>query len=164
MQKNSIYTMQALVPLVDSFFEENKKVIITAVGNSMRPLIRHSKDGIILERYKGHKLSCGDMVFYKRDNNRYVLHRIVDIDDNGNFTMLGDNQTEKEAGIRPDQIFAVPTAVIRGNKTVSVKSAGYKCYAKFWTKSKVFRRLSIFLFEQKIKIARIIKGKKVSAE
>lgn len=152
------------MPLVDSFFKENKKVIITAVGNSMRPLIRHSKDGIVLEQYKGQKLTVGDMAFYKRDNNRYVLHRIVDVDDNGNFTMLGDNQTDKEAGIRPDQIIAVPSAVIRENKTVSVKSAGYKHYAKFWVKSKVFRRFNIFLFEQKIKIARIVKGKKVSAE
>ena len=152
------------MPVIDSFFKEDKKVIITAVGNSMRPLIRHSKDGIVLEEYKGQKLQVGDMAFYKRDSSRYVLHRIVAVEENGSFTMLGDNQTLIEEGIRPDQIIALPYAVIRGNKTILMKSAGYKRYAGFWAKSKVIRRFNIFLFELKIKIARIIKGKKVSAE
>lgn len=152
------------MPIINSFFDENKKVIITASGNSMRPLIRHKTDGIVLEKYKGQQLSVGDLAFYKRDNNQYVLHRIVDVDKNGDFVMLGDNQIETEAGIRSNQIIAVPTAIIRKNKTISVNSARYKSYSKFWTKSKFFRRLNILLFRIKIKIAKIVKGSKVSAE
>ena len=164
MQKNSIYKLEELIPAINSFFDENKKVIITAVGNSMRPLIRHKRDGIVLEKHTGQPLSVGDLAFYKRESGQYVLHRIVATDENGNFTMLGDNQTEREVGIRVDQIIAIPTDIIRGNKTISVKSARYLRYSKFWTKSVCCRKLNIILFNLRVKIARIIKGTKVSAE
>ncbi len=162
MQSNSLYTMEELFPVISSFFDEDKKVIITAVGNSMRPLLRHKKDGIVLEKYEGQPLQTGDMVFYKRESGRYVLHRIVGIDEGGSFTMLGDHQTEAEKGIRKEQVLAVPTAVIRGKKTIPLASKGYQRYAKFWTKSVFFRKLNIKLFGLKIKIFRIITGKKVT--
>ena len=162
MQNNSIYTMEELFPVISSFFDEDKKVIITAVGNSMRPLLRHKKDGIVLEKYKGQPLQTGDMAFYKRETGRYVLHRIVGIDENGSFTMLGDHQTEAEKGIREEQILALPTAIIRGKRTISLTSKGYQRYARFWSKSVFFRKLNIKLFLLKVKIFRIITGNKVT--
>ena len=158
--------MQNLIPVITAFFDEDKKVIVEAVGNSMRPLIRHKKDGIILEKYVGQSLAVGDMAFYKRKNGRYVLHRIVGITEDNSFIMLGDNQTkaETEAGIKSEQIIAVPTAVIRGKKTVLVTSKGYKRYARLWSKSGFFRNLNIMLFKFKIVLARIIANKRMTAE
>ena len=164
MRKQNLYTMEALIPVICSFFDEGKKVIIGAVGNSMRPLIRHKKDSIILEKYSGSALGIGDMAFYKRENGQYVLHRIVGIADDDSYIMMGDNQTVAETGITKQQIIAIPTAVIRGNKTVSVNLNRYRRYASFWAKSVFFRKLNIKLFALKIKIYRIFSGKKVSVD
>ena len=149
--------MEVLIPAIISFFDEDKKVIITAVGNSMRPLIRHKKDGIILEKYTGQSLCIGDMIFYRRKCGRYVLHRIMDIDSNNNFTMLGDNQIITETGINRDQIVAIPIAIIRGKKTISVSSKFYKLYTRIYVKSAFLRILHIKLFAYKNKLYRAIK-------
>ena len=164
MRKQNLHTMESLVPVICSFFDEGKKVIIAAVGNSMRPLIRHKKDSIILEKYSGTQLSVGDMAFYRRENGQYVMHRIVKVDENGSYTMLGDNLTIFEEGIEAEQIIALPTAVIRGTKIIPLTSKRYLRYAKFWAKSVFFRRLSIKLFAIKIKLFRIITGIKVTVE
>ena len=149
--------MEELVPVMTSFFAEGKKVIVTAVGNSMLPLIRNRKDAIILTAYEGSQLNIGDMVFYKRKDGKYVLHRIVDVAQDGSFIILGDNQTVIEKGIKKDQIIAVPTAIIRGKKTVSVTSGEYLRYKKIWTHSVVLRKLHIKSFNLKNRIVRKIK-------
>ena len=155
MQKQ--YNLEDIVPVITSFFAEGKDVIISAVGNSMRPLIRHQKDAIVLTEYKGEELLVGDMIFYRRTNGRYVLHRIVGLEKDGSFIIVGDNQTVLEKGITKQQVIAVAKAVIRGNKTVSVNSKGYILYTKIWTKSKLARGFCIGLFNFKIRLARRLK-------
>ena len=58
-----------------------------------------------LERY--------DIPLYRRDSGQYVLHRIVDIKDDG-YVMRGDNRDILEYGIEDSQIIGVLTHIIRG--------------------------------------------------
>lgn len=157
MQKRISYKVQELVPVMLDLFAKGKKVIISATGNSMAPLIRNKKDSIVLSAYKGENLGVGDMVFYKRKNGRYVLHRIVDIASDGKFIMLGDNQIKMEETVDIKQIVALPVAVIRGEKEVSLTSDGYKLYTKLWKKKSLIRIAYIKLFAFKIKLSRLIK-------
>ena len=120
------------------------------------PLIRNQKDGIVLTAYKDQTLAVGDMAFFKRSDGSYVLHRIVDIAEDGCLTMLGDNQLSVETGIKPQQIIAVPIAIIRGNKTLDLSSKKYLKYSKFWTKSVFFRRVHIRLFSLKMRLSKVI--------
>ena len=152
--------METLLPVICDFLNEGKKVIIEAVGNSMHPMIRHKKDSIILKKYDGEELKVSDMAFYKRESGRYVLHRIVDITEDNTYVMLGDNQTTEKEKVTADQIIAVPTTIIRGKKTIPIASKKCRRYSKFWAKSVFFRKLSIKLFGLKIKLFRIIFGKK----
>lgn len=157
MQKRISYKVQELVPVMLDLFAKGKKVIISATGNSMAPLIRNKKDSIVLSAYKDENLGVGDMVFYKRKNGRYVLHRIVDIASDGKFIMLGDNQIKMEETVDIKQIVALPVAVIRGEKEVSLTSDGYKLYTKLWKKKSLIRIAYIKLFAFKIKLSRLIK-------
>lgn len=157
MQKRISYKVEELVPVMLDLFAKGKKVIISATGNSMAPLIRNKKDSIVLSAYKGENLGVGDMVFYKRKNGRYVLHRIVDIASDGKFIMLGDNQIKMEETVDIKQIVALPVAVIRGEKEVSLTSDGYKLYTKLWKKKSLIRIAYIKLFAFKIKLSRLIK-------
>ena len=157
MQKSISYKVEELVPVMLDLFAEGKKVIIYATGNSMAPLIRNRKDSIVLSAYKGEKLGVGDMVFYKRKNGRYVLHRIVDITADLKFITLGDNQIKAEETVDIKQIVAWPVAVIRGEKEVSLTSKCYKLYKKLWSKKSVIRWIYVKLFILRIKLSRLIK-------
>ena len=156
MQKQKPYSIEQLVPVIKSFFDEGKDVIISAAGNSMYPLIRNYKDAIVLTAYKGQPLNIGDMIFYKRKSGQYVLHRIVGIEGNG-FILLGDNQTQQEKGITKEQVIAVPTAIIRGEKTINVNSKGYLLYTRMWIKSKLLRRAGIRFFGFRIWLSKKVK-------
>lgn len=155
MKKQNYYPMEELIPIISSFFDEGKNVIITAVGNSMAPFIRNQKDGIVLTAYMGQTLKVGDMAFYKRSDGHYVLHRIVDIANDGSFTMLGDNQLTEETGIKQGQVIALPVAILRGKKTLDLQSKKYQKYSKFWAKSVFFRRVHIKLFSLKTRLLKI---------
>ena len=157
MQKRIAYKVEELVPVILDLFAEGKKVIISATGNSMAPLIRNDRDSIVLAAYKGEKLGVGDMVFYKRKNGRYVLHRIIDIALDERFITLGDNQIKMEETVDIKQIVALPTTVIRGKKEVSLTSNGYKLYTKLWSKKSVIRWTYVKLFVFRIKLSRLIK-------
>ncbi len=155
--KLSTYPIQELAPIICEFLSQGKNVIVPARGNSMRPLVRNERDNIVLTAYKGERLNVGDAVFYRRQGGAYVLHRIVDVDEDGRFTLMGDNQSVPEKRIRAEQIIALPVAFIRGNKTVSCDSVVYKRYVKFWTGSVFFRKLHQKLFYLTIKIKSKIK-------
>lgn len=72
-------------------FEEELKnkgyLVYTAVGNSMRPLIRPYKDVIVVEPWQNY--TVGDVVLY-RNGEQYVLHRIAEICQ-GRYRIIGDN-------------------------------------------------------------------------
>ena len=150
------YSIDDLAPVITSLLAEGKKVIVSAAGNSMYPLIRNQKDAIVLTAYKGESVSIGDMIFYKRTNGQYVLHRVVAIE-NGEFTLMGDNQTLQEKGITNQQIIALPIAVIRGKKTIDINSKGYLLYKKAWTKTNIFRKAGIGFFNLRIRASKRLK-------
>ena len=66
---------------------EKNKLINAPVGVSMLPLLRPNRDVVILENNL--KPEIYDVVLYKRDNGKYILHRIIDVDSNG-YVMCGD--------------------------------------------------------------------------
>lgn len=62
-------------------------VVTSIVGNSMKPLLKENKDKVIIEKVKDlHRL---DVVLYKKDN-KYLLHRLLKIDNNTLY-LRGDN-------------------------------------------------------------------------
>ena len=157
MQKHVSYKAEELVPVMLRLFAEGKKVIISATGNSMAPLIRNGSDSIVLAAYGGEKLSVGDIIFYKRSDGRYVLHRIIDKTSNGSFITLGDNQTKGEETVSPKDIIALPVSVIRDEKELSLNSKRYGFYTTLWGKKSVLRWIHIQYFKFRIKLSRFLK-------
>ena len=157
MQKRISYKAEELVPVMLRSFAEGKRVIILATGNSMAPLIRNNRDSIVLTGYRGETLSVGDIIFYKRRDGRYVLHRIVDKTSNSSFVTLGDNQTNGEEIVNPKDIIALPVSVIRDEKELSLNSKRYRLYTRLWGKKSVFRWTHIRYFKFRIKLSRFIK-------
>jgi hypothetical protein len=140
------YPMEELAPIVCQLLDRGKSVVIPAKGNSMRPLVRSGKDNIVLTAYKGQPLLKGDAIFYKRKNGSFVLHRIVAINIDGSFTVIGDNQVLLEKGVTKEQVIALPTMIIRGKREIDCNSPLYKKYSLFWSDSVVLRKIHYRLF------------------
>lgn len=135
--------MKDLVLLAEEYLSSGKEVVISAKGNSMKPLLRDNKDRIVLTGYKPEELEIGQVVLYKRNDGSFVIHRIVDKQED-KYVMLGDFQTVIEKGVTKEQIIAVASGFIRGKNEFRESSKFYKFYVKIWGKKAVVRKAYIF--------------------
>lgn len=106
-------------------------LIYTTKGRSMRPFLRSGEDLFYIERKTAQRCRKYDAVLYRRDNGKYVLHRIVKVCSDG-YTLCGDNTWQMEPGIRDDQILGVMTGVIRNGKKTDVSSPAYRTAVGLW--------------------------------
>ena len=112
-------------------------------GSSMLPLIRPDRDTVVIKRRIPKKY---DVVLYKRDNGKYILHRVLKIKDK-EYVMCGDNQWKKEFGITEQQILGVMDGFYRDNKYIEISSYRYKLYVRFWCCFLWLRKMMIYLFK-----------------
>ncbi len=101
-------------------------------GTSMLPLIVQGKDSVVLKRYAEGGAQKHDIAFYRRTNGQFVLHRVMEISDDGAYTMCGDNQTALEYGIRGEQIIGYVCALYKGDKELPLSSLKYRLYVSVW--------------------------------
>lgn len=120
---------QLMEPLLE-LLEETEAVPLVISGSSMTPFLVHGRDTVFLSK-PVFPLKRGDMVLYRRDTGAYILHRVYRCEAAA-YTMLGDNQTEPEPGIRPEQIRAVVTAVRRKGKLLKKGSFWWDFFERVW--------------------------------
>lgn len=137
---------------------EHGKIIYTNVGVSMMPLLRQNRDVMIIERPTG-RLKKYDVPLFKRDNGRYVLHRILKVREN-DYVICGDNCTNKEYGITDEHIIGVLTGVIRDGKILNMNDFSYKLYYHLWCDFFYVRVFLIRLRNLFRKVKRFIKRKR----
>lgn len=119
-------SLAELLPLIEEKLRIGGEVKFNPRGISMLPLIRQFKDSVSVASLKG-ELCRGDVIFYRRPDGQFVLHRIVGEDKDG-YILCGDNQLIKEHGVKKTWIIGVMTAVWRDGKKVSCTDATYKVY------------------------------------
>ncbi len=119
-----------LVTRIVALLEDCEAVPLTITGNSMLPFLADGRDTVYLSKVR-RPLRKGDMIFYRRDNGRYILHRIYRVE-SGRFWIVGDAQTSLEPGIRQDQVIAIVTAVRRKGKLLKSNSLCWMFFEKIW--------------------------------
>jgi len=125
-------------------------------GTSMLPLIVQTRDSVVLTRGLDIPAKKHDIAFYRRKNGQFVLHRVMEICDDGTYTMCGDNQTDLERGIEKEQIIAYVSGLYRKEKAVKMDGFLYLCYVFFWSKMPI-RKCFFFMRRVKGKLARIFR-------
>ena len=128
--------LDEIYPIIKEKIDNNGTVQLPITGTSMIPLLVWGRDSV--ELIKCEDAQKYDIIFYRRDNGQFVLHRIVDKDENG-FILCGDNQWVKEFGIQDRHIIGIVKSITRKNKTFSVDKLSYKLYVKLWTLILPFR-------------------------
>ncbi len=125
-------------------------------GTSMLPLIVQTRDSVVLTRGFEVPAKKHDIAFYRRKNGQFVLHRVMEILDDGTYTMCGDNQLDLERGIEKEQIIAYVSGLYRKEKSVRMDGFLYSCYVFFWCKMPI-RKFFFFMRRVKGKLVRIFR-------
>lgn len=116
---------------IEQLLKDGSAVQLKPQGYSMYPLFVSGRDEAVIESYPVDRLRRGDVILYRRDQGILVLHRICRITADG-FYLVGDNQTEIEGPLRPDQIRGKMTGVIRNGKSFSVSHPLYRVFSSIW--------------------------------
>lgn len=133
--KVHLYELSEAMSLV---LEAGGEISFVTSGFSMLPLLRNKMDKVFLK--KNERLpKKGDVIFYRRENGAYVLHRIIG-KKNGGYVLRGDNQTDIEYGVSNEQILATLQKVIRADgKEIKCDSVRYRLYVLFLPFVRLFR-------------------------
>lgn len=144
-------TLDSVFPVFEEMLRSGAAVCFKPNGVSMLPLLRQGIDDVSLKKTDCKK---NDIVFYRRKDGQYVLHRIVKIKD-GNYIMCGDNQWQNEYGITDNMIIAVVVSIKRGGVQINMQGIRYRLYCKALT----LRRF--FLFCRHCAAALILRFKRI---
>ena len=121
----------------EEILEKDGKLVYKTKGVSMNPMLYQNRDLVVIEVPKG-RLKKYDVALYKRGKS-YVLHRVIEVNENGTYSIRGDNTYSIETV--PEE------AVIR--------------YVKFWCEAYPARSAYTHAkWRTKAVLRRIIKGKK----
>lgn len=116
---------------IEQLLRQGNIVQIQPQGYSMYPVFIPGKTSVLVEHVPCEKLRRGDVVLYRRDHGILVIHRICRINSQG-FYLVGDNQSETEGPLRPDQIRGKMIAFIRNGQEYSVKNPVYRIFSSIW--------------------------------
>lgn len=116
---------------IEQLLKDGSAIQLKPQGYSMYPLFHPGRDEAVIEAYPIDQLRRGDVILYRRDQGILVLHRICRITSDG-FYLVGDNQTEIEGPLRPDQIRGKMTGIVRGRKSFSVSHPLYRVLSSLW--------------------------------
>lgn len=141
--KKLILDNSIIFPEIAKLILEGQTVTLRAKGKSMLPFIKND-DIVKLSRYD--KLELYDIVLANVGRNKYVLHRIIKIDDN-QFTLMGDGNISGCEECPLGNILAVAVSVIKDKKEYDCKSNTYVKWAKIWVYLRPIRKYLLALYK-----------------
>ena len=108
-------------------------------GWSMRPFLMPGRDSVVLSP-PGERVRRGDVVLHRRDDGKYILHRICRVKPNA-FYSVGDAEAKPiEGPLRFDQIKALAVAANRKGRHIDfAKSVGWRLFTFLWLLLRPFR-------------------------
>lgn len=114
--------------MIEEILLSGGRVKILASGKSMEPVIRDGLDTVVLKKAEK-PLRKNDIVLFKRDNGRLVLHRIIAVSGT-EITLRGDCQWTTET-VDASRVMGVLDAIERGSQVIKAESEYFEKYKKF---------------------------------
>lgn len=123
------------------------EIPLLVTGYSMMPFLRHGCDTVWLKQSDGYRR--GQILFFRRSDGTFVLHRIRRIYRDGSMLVNGDAQAWCETA-RPDQAAAIVAAVTRNGKRIRADNFLWKMRDAVWYCTRPARP-AIFAVYEKLK-------------
>lgn len=145
MENKKRISLDEIYPAIKETLENGGTVELPITGTSMFPLLKAGRDTVIIKADSSYNV--GDIIFYRRNDGHFVLHRIVGTDENG-FILCGDNQTVLEKNITEKHIIAKVTELHLDGKVISADSPKYIKWVKLWIKALPRRKLPLVILRK----------------
>lgn len=139
-------SLNDLYPVMREVLDSGGEFSFITRGRSMMPMLRDGVDTIVLTKVIT-KPKKYDVLLYRRNDGRFVLHRIVGENKDG-YIASGDNQTEYEYGIKPEQIEAKAVAYIKNGVRFETGTFRDKLYVRKIVLRRFMRRIKKKLFSR----------------
>lgn len=128
-----------LYPIIVEQINAGGSTSFTIHGTSMQPLLYDGKSVVRLEKPNGEPKKY-DIIFYRRDDGNFLLHRIVGVKKNG-YICRGDNQTINEYPVKREWVIAVMTQHTENGRTRTTASLMQQLYARLWVNTVFIRKI-----------------------
>ena len=130
--------------IITDTINQGKEVKVIVSGSSMAPFLCQKRDYIILTRHDGYFYK-GQMVFYKRDNGQYIMHRIHHIKNDALY-IIGDGQFDIEGPVYKHQVIGVVNRAIRKGKEIDHSDMVWILFEKVWIRIIPIRKLLLKIY------------------
>ena len=126
------------IKIVD-LLSDNKSIRLHPQGYSMYPLIVPGRDEVVISPIKDHKIHRGDVLLYRRKNDRLILHRVYKVKDDKVF-FVGDNESVVEGPLEVSQVHGIMTAFYHKGKKIKTSNIFYFLSWQIWLFLLPFRK------------------------
>lgn len=105
-------------------------VIIPLEGSSMQPLIRRGIDPVTIVPLQ-RPLKKGDVILFKTNSGRYVVHRVWRLKD-GTVCTLGDNCRNSDGWIPEESILGQAVCYSRNGRRYRLDTRSARIWGRVW--------------------------------
>lgn len=139
-RKNKICTAEELLPILEEVINSGGAFPLTVTGTSMTPTLYPLRDTVNLVSPQVMPLKKYDIVLFKRDNGKIVLHRVKKLLSDNKLLINGDSQIWTEV-IKSKQVIAVAKSYSKNGNVKKCRGAPIRLYAALWCTTRPFRPL-----------------------
>ena len=129
-QQRKFIDVRLMGAVAEETLSRGESVRLTVTGNSMYPLLHSRRDTVLVS--PADSVKKYDITFHKRQDGRYILHRVVGVNRDGTYQIAGDNEVKPEPPVSREQILGVVTEFTRWGKTCHPKGFRYWLYVRIW--------------------------------
>lgn len=119
----------------ESVLERMGVLAYTSVGTSMLPFVRENRDVVLIRRKGDERCKRLDVVLFKRAAadgcGAYVLHRVLRVNDDGTYWIVGDNCSSGET-VAEGQVLGILYAIVRDGSYVDANNGCYRALVHLW--------------------------------
>ena len=134
-----------LVAEIDRLVNDGMQVTFTPKGNSMLPFIRGERDTVMLKAPEN--IRKGDIVLAAASASTYVLHRVIDINED-QLILMGDGNLVGTEKCRMADVIAVAVKINKGSREIDCNSRSHQNRAYIWRILKPVRRYLLAIYRR----------------
>ena len=147
MSKTLIIDKAVMMEEIRTLINEGKTVNITVKGNSMNPFMVHLRDQMTLGPWKEEDLKKGTVALVKDNRGTYLIHRIVERNDDI-VRLVGDGNTGLVETATLENIIGIVHSITRKGRTYSSEGMIWKVYSWLWMMLMPVRRWPLGLWRK----------------
>lgn len=138
MEQRAVPGVQA-VPRMEEILSSGGRCNLTVTGSSMVPFLRHERDTVVLAQATDALLRPGRILFFRRQDGTYILHRLRRVEKDGSFRICGDAQRWTERIWRSQVIGAVVAVRRQSGRVVDCDGFFWRLCSALWYPTRPLR-------------------------